>query len=83
MKFHYSKRFARSYKSAPLRIKKAFDKQARLLVSNFYHPSLHTKKYDEALGIWQVRVNGGWRFYFITKGDTYHLIDIIPHPKQG
>jgi plasmid maintenance system killer protein len=51
------------------------------MVRDIRHPSLHAKKYDESSGIWQARVNGGWRFYFTIEGDVYHLIDILPHPK--
>jgi plasmid maintenance system killer protein len=50
-------------------------------VRNLRHPSLRAKKYDEASDIWQARVNGGWRLYFTIVGDTYYLIDIMPHPK--
>ncbi len=81
MKLYYTERFRRSYEAAPLRFQRAFDKQAALLVSNLRHPSLRAKKYDQARDIWQARVNGGWRFYFKIEGDTYHLIDIMPHAK--
>ena len=52
-----------------------------LRLNNLRHPSLHDKKYDEVQGIWQARVNGGWRFYFTIEGDAYRFHDIIPHPK--
>jgi plasmid maintenance system killer protein len=42
---------------------------------------LQAKKYDEARGIWQGRVNRGWRFYFKIEDDTFYLIDVMPHPK--
>jgi hypothetical protein len=51
-----------SYAAAPDRIKNAFDKQARLLVDKPRHPSLRTKKFDEARDIWQARVTKDWRF---------------------
>jgi len=62
-------------------VQKAFDKQVRLLAANLHHPSLHAKKYDEARDIWQARVNRNWRFYFTIAGDTYHIEDVIAHPK--
>lgn len=77
----YSERFRRSYEGAPPHIQRAFDRRIDFLLRNLHHPSLRAKKYDEARGIWQARVNGGWRFYFTIQGDTYYLIDIIPHPK--
>ncbi len=40
------------YVSAPPSIRRAFDKQVKLLVENLHHPSLHAKKYDEAKDLW-------------------------------
>jgi mRNA-degrading endonuclease RelE of RelBE toxin-antitoxin system len=61
MKFLYSARFLKQYGAAPAPIQKAFDKQLKLLLENFRHPSLQAKKYDEANDIWQGRVNREWR----------------------
>jgi plasmid maintenance system killer protein len=76
-----SERFTQSLKNAPDRVQREFGKQLGNLLRDLRHPSLHAKKYDEAQGIWQARVNGGWRFYFRIEEDLYHFIDIIPHPK--
>lgn len=62
-------------------VQKAFIKQLNFLARNLQHPSLHAKKYDEARAIWQARVNDDWRFYFTIAGDTYTVLDLIPHPK--
>jgi hypothetical protein len=77
----YSKRFLKQYAVAPLPVRKAFDKQASLLLRNLNHPSLHAKKYNEALDLWQARVNRDWRFYFTIEGELYHLHEIVKHPK--
>ena len=78
----FTERFLKSYKRAPARVQRAFDKQVALLIRNIQHPSLRAKKYDEARGIWQARINGGgWRFYFRIEKDTYILLDIMAHPK--
>ena len=77
----FSARFQRSYREAPERVKKDFDKQLALLMRNFLYPSLHTKKYNEAQNIWQARVNRTWRCYFTIQDSTYYFIDIMPHPK--
>jgi mRNA interferase RelE/StbE len=69
------------YVQAPPVVQKAIDKQLKLLVENFRHPSLRAKKYDESRGIWQARVNRNWRFYFVITGETYLILNIIPHPK--
>ena len=81
MRFLYTERFRRSYVRAPSAIQKRCEKQLELLLQNLQHPSLRAKKYDEARDIWQARVNRGWRFYFMIRGDIYYLLDIIQHPK--
>jgi hypothetical protein len=81
MTLGYSDTFLEALADAPDSVQKAFYKQSRFLLVNLQHPSLHAKKYDERRGIWQARVNRSWRFYFLIQGDTYYLIDIIPHPK--
>jgi mRNA-degrading endonuclease RelE of RelBE toxin-antitoxin system len=81
MRVRYSHRFLRQYASAPAEVRKAFDKQIGFLLENLNHPSLRAKKYHEALGLWQARVNRTWRFYFTIEGDEYRLHDIRAHPK--
>lgn len=80
MRLAYTERFLKSFEAAPLRVQRAFHKQADFLLTSHKHPSLHAKKYDEALDLWQARVNRDWRFYFVIKDDMYHLIDITRHP---
>jgi plasmid maintenance system killer protein len=81
MTIRYSQRFLRQYAAARPEVRKAFDKQSRLLLENLNHPSLRAKKYDEALGLWQARVNRNWRLYFTIEGGEYQLHDISAHPK--
>ena len=52
-----------------------------MLAQDLRHPSVRTKKYDEARNIWQGRVNRSWRFYFLIERDRYFLLDLMPHPK--
>jgi mRNA interferase RelE/StbE len=77
----YSKRFLRQYSAAPVAVRQAFEKQASLLLANLHHPSLRAKKYNEAIDLWQARVNRDWRFYFTIESEVYHLHEIIRHPK--
>ncbi|HEX9721986.1 MAG TPA: hypothetical protein VGA53_01855 [Candidatus Paceibacterota bacterium] len=81
MRALYTDRFKKSYRLAPDRVQKYFDKQIVYLLQDLRHPSLRAKKYDEARGIWQARVTLDWRFYFLMKGDIYYLVDIMHHPK--
>lgn len=81
MRLHYTERFLKSYRTAPLPIRRTFEKQVAFLLQDIRHPSLRAKKYDEANDLWQARVNRDWRFYFQIEGELYHLIDIMKHPK--
>ena len=80
MRVIFSDRFTRSFREAPDRVQRDFGKQLGHLLRDLRHPSLPAKKYDEARGVWQARVDGGWRFHFTIEDDAYQLIDIIPHP---
>jgi len=75
----FTTRFERSYQDAPATIKRAFDKQLAFLLENLRHPSRRAKKYDTER--WQARITRDWRFYFGIEGNTYILLDMMPHPK--
>lgn len=77
----FSDHFMRALNEAPERVKKDFKKQLPLLLKDLKYPSLRAKKYDETRGIWQARVNGSWRMYFIIEGNIYYFVDIMAHPK--
>jgi mRNA interferase RelE/StbE len=81
MNVHLSLRAIEQLAAAPLPVQKAFIKQINFLVRNLHHPSLQAKKYDEAQDRWQARINNDWRFYFTINGDTYRILELIPHPK--
>ncbi|MGA7416113.1 MAG: hypothetical protein WBW33_36930 [Bryobacteraceae bacterium] len=81
MRVDYLPRAIKALGDAPPQVQRAFFKQVRLLERDLRHPSLHAKKYDAALDLWQARVNRDWRFYFNIVGDTCVIRDIIPHPK--
>jgi plasmid maintenance system killer protein len=81
MQLFYTERFQRSFAEAPAEVQSQAHKALGFLLRDLRHPSLRAKKYDDARGIWQGRVNRSWRFYFVIEGDRYFLIDIMPHPK--
>jgi hypothetical protein len=81
MKFLLTAAARKDYIEAQPAVQKAFDKQTKLLLENFRHPSLRIKKYDESRNIWQARINRVWRFYFVITGDTYLILNLAPHPK--
>jgi len=81
MNVQLSQRAIEHLAAAPLPVQKAFIKQINFLIRDLAHPSLHAKKYDESQKIWQARINQDWRFYFTISGETYYVVDLIPHPK--
>lgn len=82
MNVEYTDAVSAALQNAPDAVKKAFYKQIKLLEHNRRHPSLRAKKYDETRGRWQARVNKDWRFYFTILGNTYRILNLIPHPKK-
>ena len=81
MRVAFSNRGANQYQALSKKRRVKFEKQIGFLLSNFRHPSLRAKKYDETRDVWQARLNGNYRFYFQIKEDTYRIISITPHPK--
>jgi plasmid maintenance system killer protein len=81
MKLFRTTHFERNYAKAPQEVQRAFDKQSWFLLQDLHHPSLRAKKYDESRGLWQARVNKGWRFYFLVRNDGYLVVDVTPHTK--
>jgi mRNA-degrading endonuclease RelE of RelBE toxin-antitoxin system len=81
MKLRFTDKADKEYARLPLLVRKAFEKQLTFLLANRAHPSLHAKKYSEALDVWQGRVTRDWRFYFKIEDDEYVIISIVPHPK--
>lgn len=79
MQIRTTSHFDRAYAKAPPAIKRVLLKQVAFLLDDIQHPSLRAKKYDAER--WQARVSRDWRFYFRIEGDTYILLDLIPHPK--
>jgi len=57
----------------PEKVKRQAEKALQLLVANFSHPSLRTKKMKSRENIWEARVAEDYRFSFEIRGDTYVL----------
>lgn len=81
MRHEFSPKFSKAYEQVGREMQQQFDKQLQFLLTNLRHPSLHAKKYDEAFGLWQARVNRNWRFYFTIEADVYYIRDLARHPK--
>ncbi len=81
MRARFTAKFVRQLDAAPLNVQRSFRKQLAFLADDLRHASLRAKKYDQARGLWQARVNDDWRFYFTIEGDVYTLRTIRSHPK--
>lgn len=79
MKVSHTPRFQKNALAFSQEIHRKLEKQIRFLLRGLTHPSLRAKKYDEAKGIWQARVDDSVRFYFEISSDTYILHDIRKH----
>lgn len=79
MNLDYTSKFNKNFKQFPKSIRNKFYKQVSFSCSNIRHPSLHAKKYNESIGLWQARVDKGVRFYFLIEKDVYILLDIRYH----
>jgi mRNA-degrading endonuclease RelE of RelBE toxin-antitoxin system len=81
MRLRLTQRARKDYASLPIPVRRALAKQLEFLLIHIGHPSLHAKKYSEALDLWQGRVTRDWRFYFKIERDEYVVLSITPHPK--
>ncbi|MFA5858838.1 MAG: hypothetical protein WC955_07210 [Elusimicrobiota bacterium] len=85
MKTTFTKPFVKDYNRLPAQIQKLFDKQLSLLLTNFHHPSLRTKKIQGTDRIWEGSVTMNYRFTFEIIDDTLcfrriGMHNILNHP---
>lgn len=74
----FSKTAEESYKKLPLNIQKKADKQFLLLLSNYRHPSLRTRKMGSQ-GVFEGRIDIHYRFTFQVEGENIHILIVGPH----
>ena len=79
MKTETTRPFDKDYTDLPEKIKDQTDKQLTLLLSNPRYPSLHLKKMEGYIGIWEGRISKAYRFTFQIERDTYILRRIGTH----
>lgn len=78
MKVVFSKNAEKSYVNLPVNIQKKADKQFLMLLSNYRHPSLRTRKMGGG-EILEGRIDLHYRFTFEVIQDTITLRAIGPH----
>ncbi|MDD3365000.1 MAG: hypothetical protein PHZ03_08480 [Syntrophomonas sp.] len=82
MEFKFSRRFKREFARLPETSKKAFEKQASLLIGQPYppfHPSLRIKKIKGRDGIFECTVTMGTRMTWEYEGNYIKLRNIGEH----
>ncbi|MBI3755979.1 MAG: hypothetical protein HY265_07455 [Deltaproteobacteria bacterium] len=79
MKVCRTKNFDKAFLKLPDHIKTKTKKAIALMLTNFFHPSLHTKKIGGQKNIWEARVDYQYRFTFMLDNDTIVLRVIGNH----
>lgn len=79
MIFKASKRFLKSYRILPEKVKTKVKKTLSLLQTNPRYPSLHTKKLVGKTDLWEARVDISYRVTFTRVGEIVFLEDVGPH----
>jgi len=80
MKLIYTERFKASFKKISPTLQARALKQLDLLLTNPFHPSLHTKKIKGIRGkIFEARITKSYRMIFKIQEDQYILLDIGKH----
>jgi mRNA interferase RelE/StbE len=80
MKIFFTRQAQRSYQKLPLIIQKKADKQLSLLLSNYRHPSLKTRKMS-GVNKFEARIDIHYRLTFIIKKEGIIILTIGPHNK--
>jgi mRNA-degrading endonuclease RelE of RelBE toxin-antitoxin system len=70
VKIRRTKTFDKTFLKLPAQIQQKTEKAVKLLLLEFYHPSLHTKKMSGQKDIWEARVDYHYRFTFTL--DRHH-----------
>lgn len=78
MKVVFSKNAEKSYADLPLNIHKKADKQLALLITNYRHPSLRTRKMGDG-EVFEARIDQHYRFTFEITQDIITVRTIGSH----
>ncbi len=79
-KIQFTRRFLKAGRKLPPKIRKKLQKALRLLAENPGHPSLQTKPIQGAKGIYEARVDRGYRLtYERLPGDVLRLRVVDRH----
>jgi mRNA-degrading endonuclease RelE of RelBE toxin-antitoxin system len=79
MKIEFDRSFEKAYRKLPAPIQRKVDKALELLLADFRHPSLQTKKMEGQADIYEARVDINYRVTFKIIGDTYKMRKVGTH----
>ncbi len=74
----FTKTAEKDYQKLPFNVQKKADKQFTLLLSNYRHPSLRTRKMGGG-DIFEGRIDIHYRFSFQIEGENIYILIIGPH----
>lgn len=76
---HYSEIFRHDFQRLPLDIQQRAAQKILLFTSNERHPSLHIKKMQGRIEIWEGRISIHYRFTFSREAEVVYLRRIGTH----
>lgn len=79
MEIGKTKNFVKRYQKLPQAIQKKVDKQINLLNSDFYHPSLNTKRSGLGEDWWEFRIDYHYRMSGKKVNNSLVLHTVGPH----
>lgn len=74
----YAKDFKKQYQKLPLKIQKKFIKQFKLLLADFRHPSLRSKKMGGS-EVYEARVDYHYRFVYQIIENEIWFVSVGPY----
>lgn len=74
----FAKSAEKDYKKLALNIQKKADKQFELLLSNYHHPSLRSRKMGKS-SLFEARIDRHYRFTFQILEDEMYILTVGPH----
>ena len=79
MKLFFTGEFKRNYKKLPASLRKQAEKQLGLLITDFRHPSLRSRKMVGYKDVFEARVSRGYRMRYVIVGEKTIMLTIGPH----
>lgn len=78
MTLKFTKQAEKDYQKLPLNIQKKADKQFKLFLSGYRHPSLRARKMSGG-NRFEGRIDLQYRFTFTVEGENIYILTIGPH----